>query len=608
MKKKPYSALVAEGFVAKNLEHSKMLDDEYLDAANLPYCDYDQLPKTVINGFPCRSELRDPDGNVIPLAEVNKMTAEQAKGCHLRYSYLPFHHELYVGTTGSGKTTGAMEPQLRAISTQKNKPNIFITDPKGELYEHNARHLVNQGYRVYVINFKEISRSHRWNPLGELYDKQMALNNLAEPEPRQGPIPEEYPRAVKGHYGDTWYLFDGKAYPSKAAALRASRVKVFTMSSEISSLAKGLATAMVPSIDTKDRNWDDGARAYLQGIILLMLDEASKNPNMKREMVNIKTINDFATFFQAAYEDDWSAQRQAEHFLQNRDRDTIELLMNVLGTADNTRRSYMSHYATCVERWNHGHIYMLTGDTTVDVSETDKPFAVFVATRDYEKSDYAIASLFVDYVYRQRLEIAEKAPRDGSGYPKIRDTHFLLDEFANIPAIPSFDNKIATARSRRIWFHLYVQSYEQLNLVYGEKTANIIVDNCNTQSFLGSQSSLTKERFAKECGFRTIPSIDATLRSGVNSHAQVPVLPISKLDLIEPGNIFTKRLRHDVFKTSFVRSYVCSRLGIYEDFYDPSAFAELSPENTMDPYDPKYLFELFKPKKKPKNVWDDFFP
>ena len=74
--------------------------------------------------------------------------------------------------------------------------------------------------------------------------------------------------------------------------------------------------------------------------------------------------------------------------------------------------------------------------------------------------------------------------------------HFLLDEFANIPKIPDFDNKIATARSRDIWFHLFIQAYDQLELIYGPQTANIIIDNCNQQAFLGSQSIATKERFA----------------------------------------------------------------------------------------------------------------
>lgn len=611
MKKKPYSEVVAEGFVAQHLEHAEMLENEDLDEANLPHCDYDKLPKTEIHGFPCRSEVRDAKGELIPLEVVNRMKPEEAKNCHLRFSYLPFHHELYVGTTGSGKTTGAMEPQLRAISSQKNKPNIFITDPKGELYQHNARHLVENGYRVYVLNFKEISRSDRWNPLGELYDKQMRLHAIPEPEQRADPIPEGVEKAFDGVYFKNWFFFDGRAYPSKATAQRAYEVKRFILSSEISSLINALSLAMVPRLDVKDPTWDDGARGYLQGIILLMLDEAVKNPEFKREMCTIKTINDFANFFRVAYENSWSDERRnCDKLLRNRSSEITEKLMNVLNTADNTRRSYMSHYATCVERWNHGHIYMLTGDTTIDVSEQDKPFAVFVATRDYEKSDYNIAALFIDYVYRARLQISEEAPRDGHGYPAVRDTHFLLDEFANIPAIPDFDNKIATARSRRLWFHLYVQSYEQLNLVYGQKTANIIVDNCNTQSFLGSQSQSTKERFSKECGIKTIPSISTVLRADTNAHVTVPVLPISKLDLIEPGNIFTKRLHASLIKTSFVRSYVCSRLGFFADFYDPSAYAELAPENIIDPYDQAKMLPLFRPKKpsaKPKNPWDDFF-
>ena len=44
--------------------------------------------------------------------------------------------------------------------------NLFVTDPKGELFEHNARHLDENGYRIFLLNFKDITRSNKWIRLG----------------------------------------------------------------------------------------------------------------------------------------------------------------------------------------------------------------------------------------------------------------------------------------------------------------------------------------------------------------------------------------------------------------------------------------------------------
>ena len=130
--------------------------DEYLEnSSQVNYLDltserdgvmtvfYDELPQTDVKGYPIASDYVAPDGKTYSTKEFVSLDEDAKRGCKLRYHYLNLSHELYVGTTGSGKTTGCIEPQLRAISAQKNKPNLFVTDPKGELFEHNARHLVN---------------------------------------------------------------------------------------------------------------------------------------------------------------------------------------------------------------------------------------------------------------------------------------------------------------------------------------------------------------------------------------------------------------------------------------------------------------------------------
>ena len=138
---------------------------------------YRDLPNTEVKGYPFASDYVDEKGKTYSAEEFDAMDETARKKLELRFHFLPKYHELYVGTTGSGKTTGCMEPQLRAISSQKNKPNLFITDPKGELFSHNAAHLKKHGYKTYVLNFKDFALSDRWIPLCELYRKQVEIRD-----------------------------------------------------------------------------------------------------------------------------------------------------------------------------------------------------------------------------------------------------------------------------------------------------------------------------------------------------------------------------------------------------------------------------------------------
>ena len=89
-------------------------------------------------------------------------------------------HTAAFGTSGSGKTFGFVLPNI--ISAAHEGWSMVISDPKGELvagkwnaggeYEPGiADWLIEQGYRVLVLNFKNpVQGSHLWNPLYEARD------------------------------------------------------------------------------------------------------------------------------------------------------------------------------------------------------------------------------------------------------------------------------------------------------------------------------------------------------------------------------------------------------------------------------------------------------
>ena len=596
--RKPFAKVAVDSYISENLEDSKIIDLKDIDPKTVTKVLYKDLPKKVMNGYPIASNFVNKEGKEYTFLEYEKLSEEEKKGCELQYLYMSKYHELYVGTTGSGKTTGIMEPQLRAISSQKNKPNIFISDPKGELFDHNVKHLQKCGYRTFVINFRNFGKTDRWNPLEEIYDLYQTIAKIGE-DYQEGTDKKELNKydvygdisSFEGHY----YIYQDKAFITEDDFKSFILSEKYTVRSMVSTLVNQLTTAIIPNNpNVKDPTWENGARSLLNGIIQLMV-ELSGEPekHFTREMMTLKTAHDIYLSFRDGCGGDEDAEERTEQLLEGRSRDVTDKVNLVLKTTDVTRKGFFATFEAAVASWMQGHIYKLTCDTTIDLKDSSKPFAIFVSTRDYEKSDNIIAGLFVDWVYRQSLLLADGSEKDENNVPTTRELHFLLDEFANIPPIPNFETKIATARSRNIWFHLFVQTYEQIDAVYSPSIAKIIVDNCNVQAFLGSQSYTTKQKFSNECGKHMIESLGSIFDDKRVEMVEMPVVPVSYLDLIEPGEVYVKRIYTPVICASYIRSYLCANLGIYKDFFDKDAVKEHAPINSVVPNDEAHTYSIF---------------
>lgn len=609
-----YSGLMEQlsaEYISRNLESStRMSYQELGEKENVEQYFYDELPNIEVKGYPFASDYVDKEGNRYTTQEFEQLSPEKRKECRLRFYYLPKFHELYVGTTGSGKTTGCLEPQIRAISYQKNKPHLFITDPKGELFEHNARHLREQGYRTYILNFKDFTRSDKWNPFLELYEKKKEQVDLGKDYKNVRGVVTDTDlipfSSLSSFNGRDYIEYDGRAFASFSDLQYYVSIKKSGLDSEISSLVNGFAQLIVTKDKrAQDPTWSQGAQNLYKGILLWLVDEAFhngvQNPNFLPEMMTLSTAHELYGRLRADFVDveDREKPLETHELMKGKPRSVFEPMRTALQNAPNTRRSYCGVFEDKEAQWAQGHIKALTAESTIQL-DGDDPFAIFIVTRDYDKSDYTIAGMFIDWVYRQMLIKAEKSAKSNNNMPTTRTLHFLLDEFGNIPEIKDFENKIATARSRNIWFHLFVQSFEQLDLVYGAEKERVICDNCNAQIFLGSQSRITKERFSQECGKTTIPSIRSILNPNDFSVSQVQVLPVSELDLIKEGDVYIKRLYMPVIKSQFIRSYRCAENGDFKNFRDPRAMIDIAPANNTIYNDARHTYARIQQYLRPK--------
>jgi type IV secretion system protein VirD4 len=510
------------------------------DFLTVRYCD---LQNTEVSGMPIGSD-RDEFGN-------------------LQFTFAkktPNTHVISIGTTGSGKTTGFVEPCLRAVSMKKNKANLFVTDPKGELFEHNAKHLQNQGYSIYLMNFKDVLHSNCWNPLSEIYDVYMRQKGLKDKLMHirdKNRLSEFTFRGQKEEIKDDFWVFDNFAFATEAEAKRRYEDVLAEILSETADLIHQIVHTLIPDtlVAKQDPSWHIGSQQILSGLLYAMLEDAlDDRSGFTRDNMNLMTVQDYFDSIRKEMSLGISSLLGTKKMSHKKDNDTsIKQLRTYFENAPTTARCYMSCFRNSLMNYFNNKIYTITNGNDIFIDDdSEKPFAIFLVTRDFEKSDFTIAGMFVDWIYRKMLE---KADSQGGRLP--REMYFMLDEFANIPPIKDFENKIATARSRNIWFNIFIQSYSQLEMVYEPSTAQTIIDNCNSLVFIGSLNYDTKSRFARECGKQSIPALESVLNPQNHRIIEAPLINIKQLESLEAGKMYMKRSEMPLTLTEFIRSYQC---------------------------------------------------
>ena len=141
--------------------------------------------------------------------------------------------------------------------------------------------------------------------------------------------------------------------------------------------------------------------------------------------------------------------------------------------------------------------------------------------------------------------------------------YFILDEFGNFPPIKDFDVAISASGGRNIYFILILQSYAQLDNVYGKNVSVIIRDNLNVHVFLGSNNPTTLEEFSRECGEYTrispMSALSGTRGEMENFNVEtLRMMPKSELSSLETGEcIVTEAKAGYVLYSKMERYYLC---------------------------------------------------
>jgi type IV secretion system protein VirD4 len=141
----------------------------------------------------------------------------------------------------------------------------------------------------------------------------------------------------------------------------------------------------------------------------------------------------------------------------------------------------------------------------------EKPCAYFCIIPDQDSSKAFLSTLFFQMLFSQLYDLARSK---GGACPV--PVNVVLDEFPNVGKFPKFVETISTARSRNIGISIILQSLPQITALYKRDESNAILNNCDTQIFLGCNDLDTAKFFSQKIGSVTIR---------VNNN-QMPMMPL----------------------------------------------------------------------------------
>lgn len=361
---------------------------------------------------------------------------------------------LIIGSTRSGKGETSVFPSIDNYSRAEKQVDIIANDTKAELYANSKEELENRNYDTYALNLADPDNSMSYNPLQLVIDEYKAKN-----------------------YDDAQLL------------------------------CNSLTFTLYHNPNSKDPIWENSSMSLVNAIILALCEEYI--PIDKEEKITMYTVaNMILSLGSNSYQDEdgnWINELD-EYFKKLPSNSPARLQYATIEFSKGNTRS--SIYVTTMAElriFTFDKVARLTSKNTLDMnmigekkSKYDKPKAVFLITPFFDKSNHKIASI---YLTQLNFVLGRKALLGDGKCP--RRVAINLDEVGNMPIIPNLSNAITVGLGIGIIYNLWIQSYSQLEEVYGKQNTTTIRSNCGNQIYILTTNEDTAESFSKQLGNKT---------------------------------------------------------------------------------------------------------
>lgn len=381
------------------------------------------------------------------------------------------NHAKIIGGTGSGKSQFLVLPNItyNAQLPESEKPCMFITDPKKEIYNTMNNYLSDNGYQIKLIDLID-EDGETWNPLMFAYEiiNSKPFNELKE---------QDYSKAI----------------------------------SSINEIVEDLGWP-----DGKNDIWLRSSKSILTSIFTYLLYKTMNNPLFKKYEIERLNPEDLTIIKAAEFlspnnfkNGTWREEitKMSEHNIFW--KQLLQIFSNLPQKADGTLEGMISNAQDVINGYaTHFKLSDRLSSSSLNLKEllenmNEKPFALFICYPDHENAVNKFNTLFLKQLYKYATEEANKQKQ--KHLP--RKFQFYLEEFASLATIDDFHKSISIARSRWIFFLIIIQSYAQLKKYdTGKGETTTIIDNTGLTYFISSSSVETMESFIKSIGKKEIIS------------------------------------------------------------------------------------------------------
>lgn len=396
-------------------------------------------------------------------------------------------HSLIMGASGSGKTQAFMFPLIKILG--RAGESMIVTDPKGELYESCGSLLKEKGYKIILINFRDPKEGAAWNPFSYPY------------------------RIYKEGNAD-----------------------------KANELLQDLASNILIDPNNKaEPFWEQTASNFFTGLSLGLFDDATEAE------ININSINMMAE----TGEDRIGASTYIKEYFKSKGELSPAYIAaaSCINAPNETRGGIMSTFRTKTRIFSSQEaLSEMLSYSDFDIRDVGKEkTAVFLKIHDEKTTYHALATIFVKQAYEALIAVAQTCPNLKLPYR----TNFILDEFANMPALKDVETMITASRSRNIRFSFVIQNFSQLNKVYGKDVAETIKGNCGNFVYIMSTELAALEEISKLLGDQK----PAKAEKDKPAPPIRPLFTVSDLQALKEGEVIINRFRSMPFKTKLVYDY-----------------------------------------------------
>lgn len=303
----------------------------------------------------------------------------------------------------------------------------------------------------------------------------------------------------------------------------------------------------------QDPFWEKTSADYFAGLSLALFDDA------KEEEINLNSINIMTT----VGEQKIGASTYVKEFFSDKDpagAAYTNASSTLIAPAD-TKGSILSVFKQKIKLFaSRENISEMLSHSDFDMKEIGrKKTAVFLVIQDEKKTYHPLVTIFLKQCYETLIDVAQES----GGQLPFR-TNFILDEFANMPPLKDVTTMITASRSRKIRFNFIIQNFAQLTQVYGKEDGETIKGNCGNIIYLISSELNALEEISKMSGEKKSKKDDKT--------ASTPLVTVSDLQRLKPGDTIILRTRCMPFKTKLQFQYQMENSGLWGKTYGKATF------------------------------------